>query len=103
MIDPSTLTVAKIPLNFTVYNPDRVKVLVIDRSGIWVNPDVEPDEAARVFVESVQRRLAAWTDDIRDEVLEECAVICDARAKLWYDEGGSAGDCAYEIRERKRK
>jgi hypothetical protein len=66
-----------------------------------------PDYKAFVKIKMPQYYIAKHSDeDLRAAVLAEreaCAKLCEELSEKWYDEGGSASDCAAAIRARGEK
>jgi hypothetical protein len=61
----------------------------------------------KAFIKDTEHYIAKHSDeDLRAAVLAEreaCAKLCEELSEKWYDEGGSASDCATAIRQRGEK
>jgi len=66
-----------------------------------------PTEPNTIVIKMPKRYIAKLSDeDLRAAVLAEreaCAKLCEDLSEKWYDEGGSASDCASAIRARGEK
>jgi hypothetical protein len=47
--------------------------------------------------------LERFAELVRQDEREACARLCEELSEKWYDEGGSASDCATAIRARGEK
>lgn len=46
-------------INTTIINPDSIEILRISKDGIWVNPDVPVDDAAKAVLEALEYQIKA--------------------------------------------
>ena len=90
---------------FTSSSEPSVEVLRLSAEGIWANPDVPADEAAKLVLKAIDRRVKAFVhikalEDfeafVRADEREACARVCDEVA----ESRGDADECATEIRAR---
>lgn len=56
-----------------VSNGPSVEVLRISKDGIWVNPDVPADEAAKKVLEAIDHNIKFMVERVRSEVRQACA------------------------------
>ena len=57
----------------------------------------------QVLDENCADPLRRFAELVAADEREACAKLCDDLAQKWYDEGGSASDCATAIKARGRK
>lgn len=62
-------------LFFGAVNDQRTEVLRISKDGIWANPDVPCDEAAKKVLEAVDVYLRVMVDRAINDEIEACAAI----------------------------
>ena len=75
-------------------NGNETLVMTISDKGVWVNPELEVDDAAEKVIEALQNYILSVVKDAVLKEREECAQICE-------DHFSSDGDwCAKAIRGR---
>jgi hypothetical protein len=57
----------------------------------------------QVIDEDCDDPLYRFAELVRQDEREACAALCEDLSNKWYDEGGSASDCAAAIRARGQK
>ena len=57
---------------------DSKEVMKITRDGIWVNPDVSVDEAAKTVLAAIDKNILFLLEKERERERERCAKLCDA-------------------------
>ncbi len=57
----------------------------------------------QVINEDCADPLYRFAELVRQDEREACAALCEELSEKWYDEGGSASDCAAAIRARGQK
>jgi hypothetical protein len=62
-------------LFFGAVNDQRTEVLRISKDGIWANPDVPCDEAAKKVLEAIDGYVKSMVDRAVNEEIEACAAI----------------------------
>lgn len=63
-----------------INNPHSEVVMKITRDGVYINPDMAVDEAARKVIEAMQKHYAEGWRMARSEALEEAAKVCELSA-----------------------
>ena len=91
------------------------EVMRITRTGIWVNPDMTVNEAAKAVLESIDKNIKFLVQRAVEDEREACAKLCeDIESEAYgkhrqkydpYDEGVAAGAlaCVEAIRARSKK
>ena len=91
---------------------DSKEVMKITRDGIWVNPDVSVDEAAKTVLAAIDKNILFLLEKERERERERCAKVCDeVEENCWEtwdsqadptDQGAAIGaaHCAAAIRAR---
>ena len=91
------------------------EVMRITRTGIWVNPDIAVDDAAKAVLESIDENIKFLVQRAVEDEREACARMCeDIESEAYgkhrqkydpYDEGVAAGAlaCVEAIRARSEK
>jgi hypothetical protein len=82
-----------------------VELMRMSRDGIWVNPDIPVDEAAKQVLEILDNALKNMVRIAVEEEREACAQVCERHAEFHRKNKqftyASADDkCAFAIRER---
>lgn len=72
----------------------------LDFNGDEMTFTGDADASAKKFMEFLSSCFAQRLKEEREKERELCAKLCDELSKRWYDEGGSANDCAAAIRGR---
>ena len=57
-----------------------LEVLRLSKDGIWANPDIPADEAAKLVLEAIDCNIKALVDRAVADEREACAAIVDANA-----------------------
>jgi hypothetical protein len=90
-----------------ILNPNAgVEVLRLTQNGIWANPDVPPDEAAKLVLAALDFELSVLVQEAVKAEREACAKVCDEMEKKAEEHGTECckwptpSDCAYVIRAR---
>jgi hypothetical protein len=75
-----------------------VEVLRISKDGIWANPDIPVDEAAKLVLNAIDKNIMLLLQTVIRQEREACAKVCDDLDKM---RGYSYADkCATAIRAR---
>jgi hypothetical protein len=72
------------------------EVLRLTKDGIWANPDIPADDAAKLILEAIDANIKILVQKAVAAEREACWRLCDA---LWI-EGKDAHDCREAIRAR---
>jgi len=82
------------PYKFT---DSSTEVLRLSKDGIWANPDIPADEAAKLVLAAIDFNIKALVDKVVEAEREACASECDE----WIKNGSAlAEDIAAAIRAR---
>lgn len=82
------------------YGETSTEVMRLSRDGVWVNPDLKPDEAAQAVLNALDANIRVLVQRAVETEREECAKVCDELAaqsdigEAWIE------DCAAAIRSR---
>jgi hypothetical protein len=76
------------------------EVLRLSREGIWANPDIPVDDAAKLVLAAIDSNVKVMVQKAVEAEREACAKVCDARCIADGWEGFYADECAAEIRAR---
>ena len=61
--------------------PNGTEVLRLSKDGIWANPDIPADEAAKLVLEAIDYNIKVLVQKAVEDEREACAKVCDeARA-----------------------
>lgn len=80
----------------SIQNP--VEVMRLSRDGVWINPDLKPDEAAQAVLNSIDAQIKVLVERAVQAEREECAKVCEG-----INDGtpyNLAAECAAAIRSR---
>jgi hypothetical protein len=85
---------------FGTHADNPTEVLRLSKDGIWANPDIAVDEAAKLVLAAINFNIKVLVDKAVADEREACAKVCD-----WYVDYSSnpmnfAENCAQEIRAR---
>ena len=78
---------------------ERNEVLRISRDGVWANPDIPVDYAAKLVLNAVDGYVKRMVAKAVEAEREACAQICDSFQKR--DVGMQPAECAGAIRARR--
>ena len=60
---------------------NATEVLRLSKDGIWANPDIPADEAAKLVLEAIDYNIKVLVQKAVEDEREACAKVCDeARA-----------------------
>ena len=79
---------------------EHTEVMRITRDGVFVNPDVAVDDAAKTVLDALDDQIKVLVQKAVEEEREACAALCDKISDEDGFEGGYADRCAFAIRER---
>ena len=90
--------------NITTFycGPNPLEILRITKEGIWANPDVPVDEAAKKVLEAIDHNIKVLVQKAVEEEREACAKVANA----WQTDVLNPQyhcDCATAIRARGEK
>jgi hypothetical protein len=83
--------------------PNGTEVLRLSKDGIWANPDIPADDAAKLVLTMLDNSIKSLVQKAVEKEREACAELCEMldvanpKGKSW-DEGTI--DCATAIRAR---
>jgi hypothetical protein len=72
---------------------NATEVLRLSKDGIWANPDIPADEAAKLVLNALGHNIKVLVEKAVEDEREACAKICDEFLPL-------GNKCAYAIRAR---
>jgi hypothetical protein len=79
----------------------QTEVFRISKDGIWANPDVHADEAAKKVIEAMDGYIKQMVERVRSEERDACAKVCEAYTDNSDSDHESHGyACAAAIRAR---
>jgi hypothetical protein len=55
------------------------EVLCLSREGIWANPDIPVDDAAKLVLAAIDSNVKVMVQKAVEAEREACAKVCDAR------------------------
>ena len=77
---------------------EHTEVMRITRDGVFVNPDVAADAAAKTVLDALDDQIKILVQKAVEAEREACALVCDKLGDEFAD--SNAADCAFAIRER---
>lgn len=78
---------------------ERNEVLRISKDGVWANPNIPVDDAAKLVLGAVDGYVKTMVAQAVSAEREACAQLCERDAAAWgYD--SNAASCAIAIRAR---
>ena len=77
-----------------------IEVLRLSKDGLWANPDIPADEAAKLVLEAIDYNIKLLIQKAVEEEREACARICEIQC---WDGPLAADDIAEAIRARGEK
>ena len=77
---------------------EHTEVMRITRDGVFVNPDVAVDDAAKTVLDALDDQIKILVQKAVEAEREACAAVCDKLGDEYADT--NAADCAFAIRER---
>ena len=78
--------------------PNGTEVLRLSKDGVWANPDIHADDAAKLVLNALDYNIKVLVQKVVEEEREACAKVCDDLDKM---RGYSYADkCAAYIRAR---
>jgi len=94
---------------FGTHADNSTEVLRLSKDGVWANPDIPVDKAAKLVLEAIDHNIKVLVEKAVADEREACAKVCDievsvnvTNANEAYQEGRSMGSmvCAAAIRAR---
>lgn len=76
-----------------------IEVLRLSKDGIWANPDIPADDAAKLVLEAIDYNIKVLVQKAAEEEREACAAICDR----FQTREMQPAECAAAIRARGEK
>jgi hypothetical protein len=81
------------------------EVLRLTKDGIWANPDIPADDAAKLVLEAIDHNIKILVQKAVLAEREACALVCDDKHDTWRwgdgaDSASGPRDCATAIRAR---
>ena len=73
------------------------EVLRLSKDGLWANPDIPADDAAKLVLEAIDHNIKILVQKAMLDEREACARVCDA---LHYEVDAYGAQCAAAIRAR---
>ena len=61
-------------------NSSGAEVMRIARDGVWANPDIPADEAAKLVLGALDRYIKELVKRVVEDEREACAKTCEARS-----------------------
>jgi len=83
---------------FGTHADNSTEVLRLSKEGIWANPDIPVDKAAKLVLEAIDHNIKVLVEKAVADEREECAKICDVFQAR--DVGMQPAECAGAIRAR---
>ena len=77
---------------------EHTEVMRITKDGVFVNPDVAVDDAAKTVLDALDDQIKILVQKAVEAEREACASVCDKLGDEYAD--SNAADCAFAIRER---
>jgi len=74
------------------------EVLRLSKDGIWANPDIPADDAAKLVLEAIDHNIKILVQKAVLAEREACAKVCDVEAMKYREV--DAFECAAAIRAR---
>jgi hypothetical protein len=83
----------------------RVEVLRLSKDGIWANPDIPADDAAKFVLNAIGYNIEVLVQKAVEDEREACAKLCDGINKVYKNPEDEAEQivsqwCAEVIRAR---
>jgi hypothetical protein len=85
-------------ISFNMTNPMPKAVMTLSCEGIWVDPSLSVDEAARTVLAAIDGQIKYMVDEVRRAEREACARVADLVAREIDDTNGTATYIATAIR-----
>jgi hypothetical protein len=82
---------------------NATEVLRLSKDGIWANPDIPADEAAKLVLEAIDYNIKVLVQKAVEDEREACAKVCETfdQREAFNDEDMAVADaCATAIRAR---
>jgi len=65
------------PNTIQFYSDSHTEVLRLSKEGIWANPDIPADEAAKLVLEAIDHNIKVLVEKAVSKEREACAKVCD--------------------------
>ena len=70
-----------VPASITFYsNDDGIEILRLTRDGVFVNPEIKPDDAAKAVLDAIDSQIKVLVQRAVEDEREACAQIVVAIA-----------------------
>lgn len=87
-------------MNFVVTQAPT-EVLRLSKDGLWANPDIPADDAAKLVLAAIDANIKVLVQKAVEEEREACAQVCESRVMGDLNrEDQEARRCAEAIRKR---
>jgi len=63
---------------FKLIEDDPIEILRITKKGVWANPDIPVDEAAKKVLEAIDHNIKVLVQKAVEEEREECANVAES-------------------------
>jgi hypothetical protein len=67
-------------------NQEATEVLRLSRDGIWANPDIPADDAAKLVLAAIDSNIKVLVQKAVEAEREACAKVCEAGIDMWSNE-----------------
>jgi len=67
-------------------NQEATEVLRLSRDGIWANPDIPADDAAKLVLAAIGSNIKVLVQKAVEAEREACAKLCEAGIDMWPNE-----------------
>jgi hypothetical protein len=75
------------------------EVLRLSKDGIWANPDIPADDAAKLVLEAIDDNIKILVQKAVLAEREACAKVCESEAEMFKSCAYGAGDGRYDWKE----
>jgi hypothetical protein len=67
-------------------NQEATEVLRLSRDGIWANPDIPADDAAKLVLAAIGSNIKVLVQKAVEAEREACAKLCEEGIDMWPNE-----------------
>jgi hypothetical protein len=75
------------------------EVLRLSKDGIWANPDIPADDAAKLVLEAIDANIKILVQKAVLAEREACAKVCESEAEMFKSCAYGANDGRYDWKE----
>ena len=92
-----TASSCKCPEETTIeWTDSSIEVLRLSKDGVWANPDIPVDKAAKLVLEAIDHNIKVLVEKAVADEREACAKVCDEEQESFMRDAFGSDDGRYD-------